>query len=61
MLGLAMILSFSLLTACGSNEEAAPEVTEETPANEVVENEAVEEVTVNEGETETTESKEVSE
>ena len=25
MLGLAMILSFSLLTACGSNEEAAPE------------------------------------
>ena len=25
MLGLAMILSFSLLTGCGSNEEAAPE------------------------------------
>ena len=33
MLGLAMILSFSFLTACGSNEEAAPE--EETAADPV--------------------------
>ena len=35
MLGLAMILSFSFLTACGSNEEAAPE--EETAADPVAE------------------------
>ena len=44
-----------------SYEDAASEVTEETPANEVVENEAVVEETVTEGEAETTESKEVSE
>ncbi len=35
MLGLAMILSFSFLTACGSNEEAVPE--EETAADPVAE------------------------
>ena len=35
MLGLAMILSFSFLTACGSNEEAAPE--EEAAADPVAE------------------------
>ncbi len=35
MLGLAMIFSFSLLTGCGSNEEAAPE--EEAAADPVAE------------------------